>query len=198
LNVKRNLVVGAILIVVVAFMLYASSKSPRSGIVASGGTQAAPNFALKDLDGNTVQLSDLRGKAVVLNFWATWCPPCKEEIPWFVDLQSKYGTQGLQIVGVSMDEGGKDAVVSFAKEMGINYEVLLGNSEVADLYGGVNALPTTFYIGRDGKVLEYVPGLISHYEVEQNIKAALATPDIEKQTAGKQSVTVANGIESIK
>lgn len=182
---KRNLVIGAILVVVVAFMLYASSKAPHSGLVGGGGAQAAPDFRLKDIDGNTVRLSDLRGKAVVLNFWATWCPPCKEEIPWFIDLQNKYGSQGLQIVGVSMDEGGKDAVVPFAKQMGINYKVLLGTPEVGDLYGGVNALPTTFYIGRDGKVLEYVPGLIGHREVEDNIKAALATTDTQTQTAGK-------------
>ncbi len=181
---KRNIAVGSILAVVIAVMLYAASKGPHSGVVGGGGTQEAPNFALKDLNGNTVQLSDLRGKAVVLNFWATWCPPCKEEIPWFVDLQNKYGSQGLQIVGVSMDDGGKDAVIPFAKEMGINYKVLLGDSEVADLYGGVHALPTTFYIGRDGKVLEYVPGLIGRREMEENIRQALATTDLRRQTAG--------------
>jgi cytochrome c biogenesis protein CcmG/thiol:disulfide interchange protein DsbE len=185
LNVKRNIVIGGILAVIVGVMLYASSKVPHSGLVGGAGTQAAPDFRLKDINGNTFSLSDLHGKAVVLNFWATWCPPCKEEIPWFVDLQNKYGSQGLQIVGVSMDEGGKDAVVPFAKEMGINYEVLLGTPEVGDLYGGVNALPTTFYIGRDGKVLEYVPGLIGRREMEENIKAALATSGTQTQTARK-------------
>src|SRR5512138_1648113 len=84
----------------------------------------APDFALKDLNGNTVRLADLRGKAVLLNFWATWCPPCKVEIPWFVDLQKQYGPQGLQIVGVAMDDAGPDAIAKFAKEMGINYTVL--------------------------------------------------------------------------
>jgi peroxiredoxin len=175
---KKNTVIGGFIVAVVALMIFASSKAPRSGIVGGGGTQTAPDFALRDVKGNTVHLSDLRGKAVVLNFWATWCPPCREEIPWFVDLQKKYGPQGLQIVGVSMDEGGEDAVVPFVKEMGINYKVLLGTSDVADLYGGVHALPTTFYIGRDGKVLNYVPGLISHHEVELNIKAALATTQV--------------------
>lgn len=182
---KRNFVTGTIVAVVVVLMLYLSSKGPHSGIVGGGGTQSAPDFALQDLNGNTVHLSDLRGKAVVLNFWATWCPPCKEEIPWFIDLQNKYGPQGLQIVGVSMDDGGKDAVVPFAKDMGINYKVLLGDSEVADLYGGVHALPTTFYIGRDGKVLEYVPGLIGRREMEENIQAALATPVSPQQRASR-------------
>jgi peroxiredoxin len=146
------------------------------------GGQTAPDFALQDIDGHTVRLSDLRGKAVVLNFWATWCPPCKAEIPWFIDLQNKYGPQGLQIVGVSMDDGGMAAVVPFARKIGINYKVLLGNSDVSDMYGGIYSLPTTFYIGRDGRVLEYVPGLITHYEIERNIKAALASEAL-KQSA---------------
>lgn len=182
---RRNIVIGAILAVIVGVMLYASSKGSHSGIVGGGGTQTAPDFALQDLSGHTVHLSDLRGKAVVLNFWATWCPPCKEEIPWFIDLQNKYGSQGLQIIGVSMDDGGKDAVAPFARDMGINYKVLLGDSEVADLYGGVHALPTTFYIGRDGKVLEYVPGLIGRREMEENIQAALATSGSQRQTANR-------------
>lgn len=170
---KAKLVTGAILVTVVGLMVYASTRTtPQHG--ASASIQA-PDFALQDLNGKTLRLSDLRGKAVVLNFWATWCPPCKAEIPWFIDLQKHYGSQGLQIVGVSMDDGGRDSVAAFAKKMGINYPVLLGNGEVGDLYGGVSALPTTFYIGRDGKVLQYVPGLLSHYEVEKNIKAALAT-----------------------
>jgi cytochrome c biogenesis protein CcmG/thiol:disulfide interchange protein DsbE len=147
------------------------------------GGQTAPDFALQDIDGHMVRLSDLRGKAVVLNFWATWCPPCKAEIPWFIDLQNKYGPRGLQIVGVSMDDGGMAAVVPFARKIGINYKVVLGNSDVSDLYGGVYSLPTTFYIGRDGRVLEYVPGLITHYEIERNIKAALASETL-KQSAG--------------
>jgi len=176
---KSNVVVAIVVAVVVAIMLYASVKTPGSGVVAGGSETIAPDFELKDLNGKSVRLSDYRGKAVVLNFWATWCPPCKHEIPWFIDLQNKYGSQGLQIIGVSMDEGGVETVAPFARQMGINYAVLLGNSKVGDLYGGVRGLPTTFYIGRDGKVTEYVPGLISHYDVEQNIKAALATAAVE-------------------
>lgn len=182
---KRNLVIGAILVAIVAIMLYASNKTSGSRLMAAHRGKPAPDFELKDLDGNTVHLSDLRGKAVVLNFWATWCPPCRTEIPWFIELQEKYRSQGLQIVGVSMDESGKNAVVPFAREVGINYKLLIGDSQVSEMYGGVYSLPTTFYIGRDGKVFEYVPGLISHYEVEQNIKAALATSKKQNQTASK-------------
>lgn len=173
---KRNLLSGIFLFGVVVIMIYASTKNNSHGNTAANFRQKAPDFELQDLNGRTVHLSDFRGKAVVLNFWATWCPPCREEIPWFIELQKQYGSQGLQIVGVSMDEGGREDVERFAKEMGINYTVLLNDEKVSQLYGGVNALPTTFYLARDGQVMEYVPGLISHYEVEQNIKQALASP----------------------
>jgi thiol-disulfide isomerase/thioredoxin len=119
-------------------------------------------------------LTDYKGQVVLLNFWATWCPPCKIEIPWFVDLQKQYGPQGLQIVGIAMDDGNpRDDIAKFTREMGVNYTILLGNDKVADAYGGVEALPTTFYIGRDGKIVSRIFGLVSHHEVEENVRAAL-------------------------
>jgi peroxiredoxin len=149
-------------------------KTGSPTAVSSVRGQAAPDFELKDLDGKTLRLADLRGKAVLLNFWATWCPPCKEEIPWFVELQKQYGPQGLQIVGVDMDDNPtRDAIAKFAADMKIDYPVLLGNDHIADAYGGVEALPTTFYIGRDGKIVARVFGLAAHHEVEENIRAAL-------------------------
>jgi peroxiredoxin len=180
--VKRDTIVIAVVVLVIAGMLVAGkrlTRPPKPGASISGSNAAlkgkpAPDFQLTDLDGHNVRLADLRGKAVLLNFWATWCPPCKIEMPWFVDLQKQYGPQGLQIVGVAMDEGdAHDAVAKFAKEMGLNYTVLLGNDKVADQYGGVDALPTTFYIGRDGKILTRVFGLVSHSEIEDNVRAAL-------------------------
>ena len=167
-RLNRDATVIVVVILVIAGMLIAGRRLTRPqtpGASISGSNAAlkgkpAPDFQLTDLDGNSVKLADLRGKAVLLNFWATWCPPCKIEMPWFVDLQKQYGPQGLQIVGVAMDEGNAhDAVAKFAKEMGLNYTVLLGNDKVADQYGGVDALPTTFYIGRDGKIVTRVlPG----------------------------------------
>ena len=133
----------------------------------------APDFTLRDMNGASVRLSDFRGKAVVLNFWATWCPPCRREIPWFIEMQKKYGPQGLQVVGVSMDDGGRDAVDAFVKRTGINYPVLRGDDHAASLYGGADVLPTTYYISRDGRVISSVQGLISEREVENNIKEAL-------------------------
>lgn len=180
---KRNIVIFALMVVVVAGLLAfarfrqrlpGSLALPASAQVTAPGHNA-PNFALTDLQGNTVKLSDLRGKIVVLNFWATWCPPCKQEIPWLVDMQKRYGSQGLQIVGVSMDDGDPKDVVKFAAANSINYPILIGEDKVADQYGGIEYLPTTFYIDRNGVVLDRVFGEPQREEIEQNIKRAIAT-----------------------
>src|SRR5437660_12712843 len=92
----------------------------------------APEFALESLDGATVHLSDFRGKAVLLNFWATWCQPCKIEMPWFEDLQKQYGPQGFQVVGVAMDDASPEDIGKFAKDLGVNYTVLIGKEAVGD------------------------------------------------------------------
>jgi len=136
--------------------------------------QPAPDFNLKDLAGQNIRLSDYRGKVVLLNFWATWCPPCKEEMPWFVDLQKRYGAQGLQVLGVAMDDSGEQTIASFTQRLGVNYPVLLGKESVAQAYGNVQFLPDTFYIGRDGKIISQVQGLINRKEIEEKVKAALA------------------------
>src|SRR5215831_17525003 len=135
----------------------------------------APDFTLQTLGGKNVTLSSLRGKAVLLNFWATWCGPCKIEMPWFVELQKEYGAQGLQIVGVAMDDSSKDDIAKFAQEMGVNYPVLLGKEAVGDAYGGVPALPESFFIGRDGKIVDRIIGLKGKGEIEDSIKKALNT-----------------------
>src|SRR5260221_9610151 len=113
----------------------------------------APDFELPALDGKRLKLSDLRGKAVLLNFWATYCGPCKIEMPWFVELQKEYGPQGFQIVGVAMDDASTEDIAKFAKEMGVNYPILLGQESVGQSYGGVSVLPTTFFLDRDGQLL---------------------------------------------
>jgi thiol-disulfide isomerase/thioredoxin len=133
----------------------------------------APEFELMDLNGNAVHLSSFRGKAVVLNFWASWCAPCRREFPWFIDFQKEYGAQGLQIIGVSMDDGGKDEIAPFVRRMGINYVVLVGDNNVGSLYGGLEILPTTYYIASDGSVRAFVKGVISKTEVEHEIKDVL-------------------------
>ena len=120
-----------------------------------------------------MRLSDFRGKAVLLNFWATWCGPCKIEMPWFVELQKEYGPDGFQIVGVAMDDSSKDDIAKFAQEMGVNYPVLLGKEAVGDAYGGVPALPESFFISRDGKIVDKIIGLRGRAEIEDSIKKAM-------------------------
>jgi peroxiredoxin len=175
---KRNPLALVVVAVVAAAMLYfgfhmARRSGPAPPPITKSGP--APDFTLQSLDGNSMRLSDLRGKAVLLNFWATWCSPCKIEMPWFIELQKQYGAQGLQIVGVAMDDSSKEDIAKFAKEMGVNYPVLLGKEEVGEAYGGVPALPETFFIGRDGKIVDKIIGLKGKAEIEDSIKRALNT-----------------------
>jgi len=176
-HARRNAWILVILIVVVTIMLLAPRMvklRPNNVITSDPKGQLAPDFALKDIDGKTVHLSDYRGKAVVLNFWATWCPPCKTEMPWLVDLQNKYRGQGLEIVGVALDEASKDEIAKFARDMRLNYSVVIGDDNTADAYGNVQMLPTTFYIDRDGKITSRVIGLTGRGEIEDNMKEALS------------------------
>lgn len=178
---KRNPLALVVVAIVVALMLYFGYHQARRPGVASASaarlTQSslAPDFTLESLDGKTMRLSDFRGKAVLLNFWATWCGPCKIEMPWFVDLQKQYAQQGLQIVGVAMDDASKEDIAKFAKDMGVNYPVLIGKESVGDQYGGVNALPETYLIGRDGKIVDRIIGLKGKGEIEDAIRKALDT-----------------------
>lgn len=175
----RNPLALVVVAVVAAAMLYfglhMSRHSGQSHSQRLGYDTPAPDFTLESLDGKNMTLSDLHGKAVLLNFWATWCTPCKIEMPWFVELQKQYGPQGLQIVGVAMDESGKDDIAKFAKDMGVNYPVLLGKEAVGEAYGGVPALPETFFIGRDGKIVDKIIGLKDRADIEESIRKALNT-----------------------
>jgi len=114
--------------------------------------QPTPGFSLKDADGQTVHPADYKGKVVLLDFWATWCGPCKVEIPWFMEFERQFKDQGFAVVGVSMDEDGWTAIKPYVKDMKMNYRVLLGNDEVSTAYGGLDSLPTTLLIDRQGKI----------------------------------------------
>jgi thiol-disulfide isomerase/thioredoxin len=150
-----------------------ASAAQDTGGPARGS--AAPVFELKSIpDGKPTTLASFHGKAVLLNFWATWCGPCKIEMPWLVDLQKKYGPQGLQIVGVAMDDTSDKEISDFAHKMGVNYVVLKGTEKVGDLYGGVEGLPTTYYLDRSGKVVDKTLGLAGESVIEDSIKKALA------------------------
>jgi peroxiredoxin len=136
--------------------------------------KSAPDFELKDADGKTVRLSDYKGKVVLLNFWATWCGPCKIEIPWFIEFERKLKDQGFAVIGVSMDEEGWTVVKPFVADLAINYRIVTGNDSLATLYGGVEALPTTFLIDRDGKIASTHVGLAGKDDFEDGIKKLMA------------------------
>jgi thiol-disulfide isomerase/thioredoxin len=193
------LVVAAI---VVAGMLYvgfheARQSKPGSTPVAAKSAPA-PDFTLQSLDGKNMTLSDLRGKAVLLNFWATWCGPCKIEMPWFVELQKEYGPQGLQVVGVAMDDSSKEDIAKFAKDMGVNYPVLLGKEAVGDAYGGVPALPESFFIGRDGKIVDKIIGIKGKAEIEDAVKKALNTQPGNSQPVAQPVATSTPALQAQK
>jgi thiol-disulfide isomerase/thioredoxin len=136
----------------------------------------APKLKLQSLDGKTVNLADYKGKAVLVNFWATWCAPCKVETPWLIDLRKQYADQGFEILGVAADDAPQNEIADSARKLGMNYPVLLQGLSVENAWGGLDALPTSFYIGRNGKIVEESIGLISRDEIEADIKKALATP----------------------
>jgi cytochrome c biogenesis protein CcdA/thiol-disulfide isomerase/thioredoxin len=141
-----------------------------------------PELTLKDLNDKDVSLADYKGKVVLVNFWATWCDPCRIEIPWLIDIQKKYGDKGFTILGISMDEEGKPAVAPFvAKErfdvngqkLPMQYPILIGSEAAADKFGGLLGYPTSILISRDGKQIKRITGIISYDEIDQAIKSQL-------------------------
>ena len=146
---------------------------PRASVKADKDRKSAPDFELKDANGHTVRLSDYRGKVVLLDFWATWCGPCKIEIPWFQEFERENKDKGFAVLGVAMDEEGWDVVKPFAQHMNINYRLLIGNDSIADQFGGVDALPTTFLIDRDGKIAAVHVGLSGKRDFEDGIRELL-------------------------
>jgi len=183
--VKRDPLVIVAVAAMIALMLVVGLRSARhrqNPLAAQTEGGQAPDFALASLEGKTVRLSDYRGKAILLNFWATWCPPCKIEMPWFVELQKQYGPAGLQVLGVAMDDGSPGEIAAFAKEMGVNYPVLIGKEEVGDAYGGIPYLPVSFFIDRNGKVVDKVLGLKGRGEIEDSVKKILGSgPAVQAQ-----------------
>jgi peroxiredoxin len=131
--------------------------------------KTAPDFALKDVAGKTVKLSDYRGQVVLLNFWATWCEPCQLEIPWFMDFQQSYKDRKFAIVGISVDDDGWDSVKPYLERRKINYPVVVGNEQTELLFGGIDAIPTTFLLDRAGRIAYVHQGLISKSEYENEI-----------------------------
>ena len=159
----------------------ANNQSVQQDVSADEGLpdlrgKRAPDFSLKTVDGKKISLSDYKGKAVLINFWATWCAPCKIEMPWLVALRTQYAGQGFEILGVSEDDADtpRAKLVKFGQEQGLTYPLLVGDDAISRKYGGVEFLPTSYFVGRDGKIVAETAGLVSKSEVEASIKKALA------------------------
>ena len=151
-----------------------SSSSVKAATVkAEHERKPAPEFTLKDADGKTVHLSDYKGKVVLLDFFATWCGPCKIEIPWFMEMERKNKDRGFAVLGVSMDDEGWEVVKPFLADLGVNYRVVIGNDATATMYGGVDALPTTFLIDREGRIAAVHVGLASKKDFTDGIEQLL-------------------------
>lgn len=137
--------------------------------------QPAPPFLLRDIAGRKVSLADWKGKVVILNFWATWCPSCREEIPALIALQAKYHSQ-LQVIGISEDESGPKEVAKFAQKAGIDYLLVMATKELVAEYGGVPALPTSFVINPQGRVMQRHVGLHDYQVYEREVRALAGLP----------------------
>jgi peroxiredoxin len=144
-----------------------SESPPGGGRAVSGGK--APDFTRPALDGDAVQLSRYAGRVVLLDFWATWCGPCRAEIPHLKRVREAYAGRGFEVIGVSLDDAGPEAVRAFVAREAIPYPVVLGDLELAELYGGIEVIPTAFLIDREGRIVERFIG----YKAESALRARI-------------------------
>jgi peroxiredoxin len=176
---------AALALIILAGCSYAPPS--RAAIKPVAKRNPAPAFTLKDSQGATFNLADYKGKVVLLNFWATWCGPCKLEIPWFVEFEKGYRDKGFAVLGISMDEEGWEVVKPYVERAKVNYRMAIGNDSLAQQYGGVESLPTSFLIDRDGKIAAVHIGLVSKGDYQKDIEHLIGTG---KQSAAKPRVPV--------
>jgi thiol-disulfide isomerase/thioredoxin len=186
-----KLLAGALLAVVLVVGLYYVNRywiAPATRLQTKGSAShpLAPAFSLTDITGKPLKLSDYQGKVVILDFWATWCGPCRIEIPSFVELQKRYASQGFTMIGISIDDS-PEPVVDFYKELQMNYPVAVGNDRLGELYGGLPGLPTTFVIGRDGRIYAKHVGAYDPHVFEAEVKELLAVSPTDEDKGFQQA-----------
>jgi cytochrome c biogenesis protein CcmG/thiol:disulfide interchange protein DsbE len=152
--------------------LAATAQSPKP-ISSSTGRSLAPDFNLKDASGKDVKLADLKGKVVLVNFWATWCEGCQVEIPWFVEFQKQYASKGLVVVGISMDDDGWRSVKPWIEEKKVNYPIVIGNEGLGKQYGLDGGMPLTALVDREGRIADLHQGIVDKTAIEQRIRDLL-------------------------
>ncbi len=150
----------------------------------------AADFSLKDANGAQVRLADYKGKVVLLNFWATWCGPCKIEIPWFIEFNKTYKDRGFAVLGVSLDDDGWKSVKPYIAEKKIDYTVVVGNDQVSKSYGDVESLPTTFIIDRDGRIAFVHMGLVGKDTHEKEIRSLLGGGQRATANGGERNAEI--------
>lgn len=169
---KRKVFAALAILAIGAYLATRHRSTPaeltRGGIAAI--RSVAPELSLTDFAGKKLELSSYRGKVVILNFWATWCEPCRAEIPRFVELQNEYRDRGLQIIGISLDDD-PNPVRSFYQQLKMNYPVAVGDANVAERYGGILGLPVSFVIDRDGRIYAKHAGEVAPSLVENEIQS---------------------------